>query len=118
MKNCCLCKKEKCESEFYSKGKSGRLQAQCKKCFNLYCMERWTRYKKDAISYKGGECVDCGLKFNGDNHYIFDFHHLNPKEKDVNWDKLRIRSEHKRKEELNKCVCLCSNCHRTRHWLK
>lgn len=115
-KVCCKCKVEKDSDDFYSKGKLGRLQSYCKKCFNFYCMERWEQYKKEAVIYKGSKCVDCGLEFNGENHYLFDFHHLNPKEKDVNWDKLRLRSESKRKLELDKCVCLCANCHRTRHW--
>lgn len=55
-------------------------------------------------------------KFNR-SYVIFDFHHLNPSEKDVDWSKLRLKSDESIKNELNKCVLLCSNCHRKRHHL-
>ncbi|UIW10564.1 HNH endonuclease [Aeromonas phage BUCT695] len=45
---------------------------------------------------------------------VYQFHHLEPHTKEGNsanirnWDKLR--------EELDKCVMLCANCHMIRHW--
>jgi hypothetical protein len=47
-----------------------------------------------------------------------DFHHKNPKEKDVNI--ARLVSDRKSidyiKSEIDKCRVLCSNCHRKLHW--
>lgn len=77
-----------------------------------YQIERWIRRKKEAITYKGGCCAHCGY----DKHYgALEFHHQNPSEKDVNWNKLRLRSWGKITNELDKCVLLCSNCHREEH---
>lgn len=69
--------------------------------------------KLKAIEYLGGKCKDCNGVF---HQSVYDFHHLNPKEKDSilahlfwkSWDKILI--------ELNKCILLCANCHRLRHW--
>jgi hypothetical protein len=69
--------------------------------------------KKLAIEYKGGVCVDCGGKF---PPCVYDFHHLDPKEKDYNpsaASRLTLKTMFK---ELEKCVLLCSNCHRIRHY--
>lgn len=115
MKICCNCKEEKDVSEFHKKGNENRTSSQCKKCFNRYCMDRWTQRKKDAIEYKGSSCMDCGLVYNN-NHYIFDFHHLDPSLKEKDWNQLRLTSWDKIKIELDKCDLLCGNCHRTRHW--
>lgn len=47
---------------------------------------------------------------------MYDFHHLNPKEKDfglgdktstVKWDKVQT--------EIDKCILVCANCHRQIH---
>ncbi len=37
MRKCSTCQQQKPESEFYKKGKSGRLNSLCKECFNDYC---------------------------------------------------------------------------------
>lgn len=83
-----------------------------KQKFNQYCMNRWKKIKLLAIEYKGGKCSCCGY-----NDYIgaLEFHHKDPTQKEVSWDKLRLRSWDKIKEELDKCVLLCSNCHREEH---
>lgn len=77
---------------------------------------RWKRKKKEqAIKYKGGKCSRCGY-----NTCIeaLDFHHIDPTKKEVEvshairnawkWEKLKI--------ELDKCILLCSNCHRELHF--
>lgn len=77
--------------------------------------ERWTRRKVEAILYKGGKCAVCGITYNGCNGSIFDFHHINPKEKEFTWDKLKLRNIEDIKKELDKEICVCSNCHRLIH---
>lgn len=77
-------------------------------------VQRWIRIKKKAIEYLGGKCINCGYnKYYGALH----FHHREPYEKDVVWTKLRLRSWDKITHELDKCDCLCANCHAEEHAL-
>ena len=70
------------------------------------------RMKEKAVEYKGGKCTICGY-----NRSIraFDFHHLNPDEKDFTIGSNTNISWSKVKSEIEKCVLLCSNCHREVH---
>ena len=110
MKQCAKCGEEKQEKDFYSKGKT--VQAYCKPCFNSYCSQRWIKKKIDAVESFGGKCHDCKAAY---PYQVFEFHHLDPKEKDHDWGKLRLKSPEKIRDELSKCVMLCANCHRVRH---
>lgn len=114
-KFCTSCNEEKLITEFYSQKDRKSGSSQCRQCFNQYCAQRWVNKKIEAIIYKGGLCVDCGISYPTAPYVIFDFHHLDPTEKDVDWGKLRLRSWDKVTHELDKCVLLCSNCHRIRH---
>jgi len=111
-KKCNCCKDCKPISEFYDKSKKS---CKCKECFNSYCIERWVKIKIKAIIYKGSKCGDCENAYPEHPYVIFDFHHLDPEEKEVGWDKLRLRSWDKITKELDKCDLLCSNCHRIKH---
>lgn len=92
------------------RGKFGNL---CKKCFNLYCADRWRKKKVLVIESLGGKCTDCLISY----HYsVYDIHHLDPSKKDVEWAKMRMWSPARAAVELDKCVLLCSNCHRIRHY--
>ena len=66
-----------------------------------------------AVAYKGGVCQCCKY-----NKYIgaLEFHHINPDEKDFGISvKGYTRSWENNKKELDKCVLVCSNCHREIH---
>jgi len=117
-KICTLCNEEKSITEFYQQKGRKNGYSQCRQCFNQYCIERWKLRKIDAIKYKGGSCVDCNVTYPTAPYVIFDFHHLDPTIKDVDWGKLRLRSWDKIVKELDKCVLLCSNCHRIRHHIE
>jgi hypothetical protein len=69
------------------------------------------RRKKWAVDAFGGKCGICGY-----NRCIgaLDFHHLNPSEKEFSLT-ASTASRQVFVEELRKCVCLCSNCHREVH---
>ncbi|MDP2692775.1 MAG: HNH endonuclease [bacterium] len=71
------------------------------------------RLKKKAVEYKGGKCQDCGILGTSINIAIFDFHHL--VEKDFNLSMMATIKWEVVKTELDKCIMLCSNCHRMRH---
>lgn len=111
MQNCTKCGVELNESNAYKKSDT-RWQSKCKKCANEYFAERWKKRKLDAIAYKGGKCQVCGYdKFYG----ALEFHHVDPKEKDCDWGKLRLKNWDTVKKELDKCICVCANCHREIH---
>ena len=78
-----------------------------------YQNKRWHRLKLKAVEYLGSKCLDC--KRDDLNYCCYDFHHRDPKSKDVTWNKLRLRSWKKIVEELDKCDLLCACCHRMRH---
>ena len=84
----------------------------CRSCDAAATSQKRRDTKLKAVEYKGGACGRCGGVF---PPAVYDFHHTNPKEKDAdpgtlmsyNWDTL--------KEELDKCILLCANCHRLTH---
>ena len=68
--------------------------------------------KKRCVEYLGGKCSKCGY----DEHLAaLEFHHLDPKDKDITLGKVMNRKWDSLKKELDKCVLLCSNCHRIEH---
>ena len=85
----------------------------CGQCNTDSVIRRRHKVKQMAVEYKGGECVKCGYK---KCIIALEFHHLDPEKKDfapssnmnMSWDKI--------KEELDKCILLCSNCHRELHY--
>ena len=117
IRKCLICKCDKAEDEFYKRRKSNST-SYCKKCSNNYHTERLKRIKIKMINYKGGECTRCHLKLEECNYFVFDFHHLNPSEKDPNFSKIKFQNWDKIEKELNKCILVCSNCHRTIHFLE
>ena len=59
----------------------------------------------------GGKCHECKLV---DDPAVYDFHHLDPKQKDFSIGQ-QAKSFDKIKSELDKCIMLCANCHRKMH---
>jgi hypothetical protein len=134
MKICNRCKIEKSETEFAWKNKSlGKLHPFCKECKRSGDREAYhknTHGRKERIRKRARDeqkrvyefykrikrlqkCSKCG----DDRWYVIDFHHRLDKDKAVS----QIASEgsiRKLKEELRKCIPLCSNCHRELHYLE
>lgn len=74
---------------------------------------RRQQLKKMAIEYMGGKCIICG--YNRCDAAL-EFHHLDSSKKDFSISKDgNTRSWEKVKMELDKCVCVCANCHREIH---
>ena len=115
IKFCPRCEKSKPIDDFYKRSNRGDYGGYCKNCSNQYHAERIKKVKLKMIQYKDCKCLDCELKLENTHQCVFDFHHLDPKEKDPNWDKIQYQKWDKIKDELDKCVMLCANCHRIRH---
>ena len=92
--------------------KANSMKSCCLKCHTLHTHQRLRETKLKAIDYLGGKCSKCNIT---GVPAIFDFHHKDPKEKDFNWGKKRTSNFDSLKKELDKCILLCSNCHRELH---
>lgn len=73
------------------------------------------RTKSKMVAAMGGKCQICGYDKCDE---ALEFHHINPEEKEYSFAKLRSRprSVEVLKEELKKCILLCSNCHKEVHY--
>ena len=91
--------------------KNGRVR--CKKCNVENVQKRRLKIKQMAVDYKGGECECCGYdKYQG----ALEFHHLDPNQKDFAiGHKGHSKGWEKVKKELQKCIMVCSNCHKEIH---
>lgn len=103
--NCKLCSR-------IIKQTQGRNRTRCNSCNTKI---RRFRLRRAAIAYLGGKCQGC--QWSG-HQSGYDFHHLDPSQKDFeianmankSWDVIII--------ELDKCKLLCAICHRLEHSLK
>lgn len=116
-KVCAKCKELLPVASFYTlkrgKNKSYRTTSYCKQCYSVITTKRNHDNKKLAVEYKGGVCIDCGYI---GYLSVYEFHHLDPTQKDFEFSRCRSQKlNEKIKQELDKCVLLCANCHRTRH---
>lgn len=118
-KKCSKCGKELPFSEFY-KGRNA-----CKKCERQRA-KNWRqanptkhvnqvlrRQKKQSewLNSQKTPCIICGES----EPICIDFHHINPSEKEFTIGKNRNRGKEWLLTEIQKCVCVCSNCHRKIH---
>lgn len=74
-----------------------------------------TAKKLKAIEILGCNCKHCGCNML-DNHWYAEFHHINPLTKDKNVTDLMSSNWMYIEKELQKCILLCSNCHRKQHY--
>jgi hypothetical protein len=129
-KICCRCKEEKLIDDFYWKNKGQNLkQSACAICMRKknndeYAKDPIVRDKKRKNGVDGYnrnkefiqnlkkslKCSNCG----DDRWYVLDFHHIGKKEYNIN-KMISRNSIDKIKIELEKCIPLCSNCHREEH---
>jgi len=69
--------------------------------------DKWRTFKETLT------CSKCGFS----HPAAIDFHHVNPKEKEIGLDRLARNCAWDRIEkELAKCIVLCANCHRIHHY--
>jgi DNA-binding CsgD family transcriptional regulator len=68
--------------------------------------------KEKLVEYKGGKCEKCSYKR---CIAALDFHHKIPGEKDFGISQFRNLKWKTLLEEVDKCMLVCSNCHREIH---
>lgn len=111
-KFCPRCKESKVFNEFYARRDKTGCSPYCKPCTNSQALERQQSLKKQLVEYKGGKCQICGYdKYVG----ALEFHHLDPSKKEFTIANYRGSSMESLKPELDKCICVCANCHREVH---
>ena len=127
---CCMCKVEKPCEDFLWKNKSkGIRHYQCRECYKLvrkksyesnreYYLNKNIKKKNQNrdwfLEYKKDKsCLIC----NESETVCLDFHHKNENEKFTELSKMKYSTYSLNKiiEEIDKCVILCSNCHRKIH---
>jgi len=112
-KHCPFCSQTKPASEFYLRRDGTNFSPYCKPCTGKQTLLRQRKFKTQCVEYKGGKCIKCGY-----NKYIgaLDFHHLDPSQKDFTIAATKLwKLNDLVIKELDKCVLLCSNCHREEH---
>ena len=127
MKICIDCKQEKQTDHFPFDKSRNRYLSVCKQCtatrteaYRQIHKDKWridakkhSEKRKSAINeWKAQGCIKCGDK----RHYVIDAHHLDPTQKEFSIG-TSMRGINITKSELEKCIPLCSNCHREFHYL-
>ena len=132
-KLCTKCNKEKTLDCFAKNPqKKDGLNYKCKECQRIYFKQHYQKNKQyyvdkakeNSLKYrkeiadikkerKKNGCIMCG-----ENHpATLDFHHVDAKMKEFNVGRDGSRyGVQTVKNELDKCVVMCSNCHRKLHW--
>lgn len=126
MKICIDCKKEKENSEFpYDKSRDRYLSV-CYPCTSVRTQkyrkknpEKWRQYDRNRNEkvksiineWKQQGCQKCGET----RVWVLDCHHISPSIKEYAIGDI-AHGPNKVKNELKKCIPLCSNCHRDFHY--
>ena len=68
--------------------------------------------QQQAVERLGNCCSCCGKQY---PNCVYDFHHVNPKEKLFSIGENPLIGKKKYFAEVDKCILLCANCHRMHH---
>ena len=74
---------------------------------------RGIKRKYEAILSRGAKCEKCGYD---KNISALEFHHLESKEKDFHLGSAKTTNIDKLRKEVEKCILVCSNCHKEIHY--
>lgn len=112
LRRCARCKEMLAVANFYFNRTGDKLTSYCKACANAQTIKRQQALKRQCVLYKGGKCQRCGY-----SRYVgaLEFHHIDPKQKDFILSHARNTTFEKVKPEIDKCMLVCSNCHRELH---
>lgn len=117
-KICTKCGRQLPIEDFYWRNQEkGIRRSDCKQCHNNYVKMMYNQKHEDIETLKAYcKCAKCGES----RGYVLDFHHRDPNIKEEGIARLisSNASLSKIKEEIDKCVVLCANCHREFHFLQ
>ena len=117
-KICTKCGKELPLEEFnWRDKKKGTRRSECKYCQSNYMKQKYHQKKQEIQDLKATyKCAKCGEG----RGYVLDFHHIDPSQKEHNISRITSNCYNIEKvyDEIKKCICLCSNCHREFHYLE
>ena len=104
----------KCKYHLCEKESIGKSQYCSHKCKNKWTQTEWLKRRKQKfVQYKGGTCEKCGYD---KHHAALEFHHIDPSTKVLEVAAMvRTYGLEKIQEEIDKCILICSNCHRILH---
>ena len=90
----------------------GRGYYRCTQCRSDKVSQRRKKVKVLLVDYKGGKCEKCDY-----NKCIaaLEFHHLDPSKKEFGVSNGNTMTLEKMKIEVDKCILVCSNCHKEIH---
>lgn len=101
-----------CSRKYVFNYDQGHTKDRCNSCNAAY---NKNAKRLRALEYLGGKCTSCGY-----NKCIsaLSFHHKNPELKSFTISGNYTRKWESLKEELDKCILLCLNCHAELHFTK
>jgi hypothetical protein len=128
MRICNVCKEEKEDDNFLFRNKEkGTKHSACSLCYKdirkrsyeknkKYYIDKSKRYEKDIRDWyheikSSLKCQECGFS----HPAALDFHHIGKKESEVS-NIIKSCNKDRILEEIEKCIVLCSNCHRIHHF--
>ena len=113
-KFCTRCKKFHPLIEFFARAKGDDgLSKECKSCNYQRKTDNTKVIKQHFVDYKGGSCSLCAY-----NKCLsaLEFHHVDPKKKEFRLSRIQGKKNlHSYYNELEKCILVCSNCHKEIH---
>lgn len=116
-KICSKCKRELPVTHYHKNGFNSegkqKYRGYCKDCANSLEKQRYLN-KKNFVNSQKTKCEKCGE----DRFYTLDFHHRDKQEKEFTIGQFKRGSFEVIQSEIDKCVILCSNCHREFHYLE
>jgi len=114
-KICNKCEERLSFNSFYNnKNFPDNKDGKCKQCAHKQQVKRRSIKWKELFKYKGEECAHCGVSEPA-HPEIYDFHHIDPEVKEKQIADLILCKKERLYEEADKCLMLCSNCHRKEH---
>jgi hypothetical protein len=116
MKLCRYCNKYYPESRFgvalTTKKKIYR-RHKCKSCYRVTKQKLANKYRQWLIDYKKKhKCSECGIA----DYRVLELHHLHNKKFTIAVGFYNHYGFKRIKEEVEKCIVTCANCHRILHY--